>query len=116
MGSYFLGFNLLRNKKLQKALCSIYGIGSNRAGYICKKLGFQSNIRFGDLNKSQMLLLKRFIETNYKIGFDLKQDIRNNIQNLMDIRSYKGNRHKRGFPVRGQRTKTNAKNCKSKKF
>jgi small subunit ribosomal protein S13 len=113
---YFLGVPISLNKRLSIALCSVYGIGSNQASSICLKLGFQSGVKFSDLNKRQKQLLRRFIESNFMTEFRLKQNVLKNIKAMEEAKTYKSIRRKKGYPVRGQKTRTNAVTCKLIKF
>lgn len=98
------------NKNLNKTLTQIKGLGPNRVDFICKKLGLQPSASFEDLDTNSIDLLKTFIEQNFVINNHLDSKIAEKIRILIDSGSYKGKRHKLGYPVRGQRTKTNAKN------
>ena len=111
--AYLLGTTIPDKKKIVTALTEVYGIGKNKAGFICKNLGFTNNIRIFELTKEQKTKLVRYIETsNIVIKSDLERNIFNFKTNLTNIRSYRGIRASQGFPVRGQRTHTNSKTAK----
>ncbi len=73
--AYFFKTYIPDNKRLKDALVMLYGIGNNQASFICKNLGFQTSMKFGLLNRNQLLALKKFIESNFIVGFDLKQEM-----------------------------------------
>jgi len=114
--AYFLDSNLPEHDYLVYSLTKVYGIGKSRAIKICRTLGFQKFVKFSDLDRGQRSLLKRVIEANYDVGFVLRQSIKSNIKLHIKCKSYRGSRHRSGYPVRGQRTKTNASNCKKIKI
>jgi small subunit ribosomal protein S13 len=111
--AYFLGININDRKKIIIGLTKIYGIGPNNAKYICKILGFTGNIRTYQLTGIQTFKLSKLLDNlNVTTGPDLKQQISNCKKHLLNIKSYRGIRHNYGFPIRGQRTRTNAKTSK----
>jgi ribosomal protein S13 len=91
--SYFLKTYIPGNKKIKDALVLIYGIGKKQASFICQYLGFQEKMYFNNLSRVQLLLLKKYIESNFTIGFDLKQENHFNIRELVALKTYRGNRH-----------------------
>jgi len=106
---YLFKTRFLNKNFLCFELTKIYGIGLNESKKICSTLGFQSKAYFKDLKKSQILKLRKYIEKNIEVGSILKRNKQNQIKSLIQIRSYRGFRHKNKLPCRGQRTSTNAK-------
>ena len=106
------GVDLPRGKRIEVALTYIYGIGQTRAGELIESCGVDPSRRTQDLNDEEINLLRRQIEGNFKVEGALRTEISMNIKRLMDIGSYRGLRHRRGLPVRGQRTHTNARTHK----
>lgn len=105
------GINIPDNKHLNVALTYIYGIGRTRALEICDVTGLQPDIKVRDLNEEQLDKVRGVIG-NYEIEGDLRRDVSMNIKRLLDLGCYRGIRHRRGLPVRGQRTQTNARTRK----
>lgn len=105
----FLGVNIPENKKVEISLSYIYGIGSSLARRIIKIAKIESQKRFKELTSQELNQLKDCIEKNFKIEGELRQMTKQNINRLKDIGSYRGSRHIRRLPVRGQRTKTNSR-------
>ncbi|MBI2446522.1 MAG: 30S ribosomal protein S13 [Parcubacteria group bacterium] len=103
------GTNIPDNKKIIASLAYVYGIGRPSAAKIIEHIKIDSNKRAKDLTNEELTRLKDFVEKNYKIEGDLKRIIQGNIKRLKEINAYKGYRHFRGLPVRGQRTKTNSR-------
>lgn len=103
------GINIPDNKRAEIALTYIYGIGRHSSGLILKNVGINPDKRAKDLTPDEVNKIRSVIEKKYKIEGELRQIIRQNIQRLKDIQSYRGNRHARRLPVRGQRTKTNSR-------
>ena len=103
------GVNIPENKKIVASLAYIYGIGRPLASKIIKHVKIDSSKRAKELTNEELTHLKNFVEKNYKIEGDLKRIIQGNIKRLKEISAYKGYRHSRGLPVRGQRTKTNSR-------
>lgn len=101
------GVNIPDNKRIEIALTYIFGIGKSTSGVILDELKIDRNIRAKDLTSEQVNALKNNIEASYKIEGELKHEIRMNIRRLKEIGCYRGMRHQRGLPSRGQRTKTN---------
>ncbi|MBI9108528.1 MAG: 30S ribosomal protein S13 [Spirochaetales bacterium] len=105
----------LPNKQIKIALTYIYGIGRTTAVDICTKLGVDPNSRMNDLSSDDVAKLRQILDNEYKVEGRLRTETALNIKRLMDIGCYRGLRHRRGLPVRGQRTKTNARTRKGKK-
>ncbi|MGB9618954.1 MAG: 30S ribosomal protein S13, partial [Armatimonadota bacterium] len=102
------GVDLPRDKKVEYALTYIYGIGLSSAKKIVAAAGIDPNTRMRDLTESEISELRKQIEGNYVVEGDLRREYSMAIRRLMEIGSYRGLRHRRGLPVRGQRTRTNA--------
>jgi small subunit ribosomal protein S13 len=109
------GVDLPRNKRIEVALTYIYGIGRSRAAEILDGAGVEADVRTQDLSEEEVSRLRREIESNYKVEGALRTETSMNIKRLMDIGCYRGIRHRRGLPVRGQRTSTNARTHKGKR-
>jgi small subunit ribosomal protein S13 len=109
------GVDLPNNKRTEVALTYIYGIGPTRAQEIIKKSGVDPDTRVHKLTDEEIAKLRNIIESDYKIEGELRSEVALNIKRLIDIGSYRGFRHRRGMPVRGQRTRTNARTRKGKK-
>lgn len=109
------GVDLPKNKRIEVALTYIYGIGPSRAQEIIEKTKINPDIRVKDLSESDVMTLMQAVNTVGKIEGDLRREVTFNIKRLMDIGCYRGLRHRRGLPVRGQRTSTNARTRKGKK-
>ena len=105
----------LPNKAVKIALTYIYGIGNVSAMDICKKTNIDPEVRINTLDQDQLALLRNVLEEDYKIEGRLRTETALNIKRLMDIGCYRGLRHRKGLPVHGQRTKTNARTRKGKK-
>ena len=105
----------LPNKHLDVALTYIYGIGFTSARKICAATGVDPEKRTGDLSPDEVNKLRTVIESDFKVEGRLRTEVSLNIKRLMDIGCYRGIRHRRGLPVRGQRTKTNARTRKGKR-
>lgn len=101
------GVNIPDNKRIEIALTYIFGIGKSMSGVILDGLKIDKNVRAKDLTSEQVNALKNSIEDGYKIEGELKHEIRMNIRRLKEIGCYRGARHQKGLPSRGQRTKTN---------
>lgn len=106
------GVDLPGRKHLIIALQYIYGIGPAHAKAICERTGISPAKRADDLDESDVRKIREVLEAGYKVEGDLRRDIAINIKRLMDLGSYRGLRHRRGLPVRGQRTKTNSRTRK----
>ena len=107
-----VGVDLPRDKRIEAGIQSIYGIGLTRAKEILAKAGVSPDRRVRDLTDEEVSKLSRVIENDYKVEGDLRREVTSNIKRLMDINCYRGMRHKRGLPTRGQRTHTNARTRK----
>jgi len=109
------GVDLPRNKRVEIALTYIYGIGRPRAALIIAAAGVSPSVRTQDLSEEEVSRLRKEIESKYKVEGALRTETSMNIKRLMDIGCYRGIRHRRGLPVRGQRTSTNARTHKGKR-
>ena len=110
-----VGVDLPREKRLEIALTYIYGIGRTRADEILKATGISPDLRVKDLTDEQLVPMRDYIEANFKIEGDLRREVQADIRRKVEIGSYQGIRHRRGLPVRGQRTHTNARTRKGPK-
>jgi small subunit ribosomal protein S13 len=106
------GVEIPNNKRVEIGLTYIYGIGRPKSKQILEKTKIDLNKRVKDLTADELARIRKHIETIEMVEGDLRKRINQNIKRLMDINSYRGRRHKRGLPVRGQRTKTNARTRK----
>ena len=109
------GVDLPRNKRVEVGLTYIFGIGNHTSNEILKEAGVDPNIRVKDLTDAQVSKISTIITNKIKVEGDLKREISQNIKRLMDIGCYRGLRHRKGLPVRGQNTKTNARTRKGPK-
>jgi small subunit ribosomal protein S13 len=109
------GVDLPRSKRLDIALTYIYGIGRTTARQICEKAEIDGESKTDVLSDGEVVKLREIIEREYKVEGDLRREVSQNIKMLMDIGCYRGLRHRRGLPVRGQRTHTNARTRKGPK-
>ena len=109
------GVDLPRDKRMEIALTYIFGIGRTRSLEILERTGISPDLRTKDLTDEQLTVLRDDIEGNYKVEGDLRREIQGDIRRKIEIGSYQGLRHRRGLPVRGQRTKTNARTRKGPK-
>jgi len=109
------GVDLPRDKRIEIALTYVYGIGRSRARAILKKTQINPDTRMRDITEEEAARLREVIEQDYTIEGDLRREVQGNIQRLMEIGAYRGLRHRRGLPVRGQRTRTNARTRKGRK-
>jgi small subunit ribosomal protein S13 len=109
------GVDLPRNKRVEIALTYIYGIGRKFAKDILAKAELNSSLRTDDLTEADVAKLRDIIERNYTVEGDLRREVSMNINRLMDLGCYRGLRHRKGLPVRGQRTHTNARTRKGPK-
>ena len=109
------GVDIPREKRVEVALTYIYGVGRTRALATLKETGISGDIRVKDLTDDQLVALRDFIEGTYKVEGDLRREVQADIRRKVEIGSYEGIRHRRGLPVRGQRTKTNARTRKGPK-
>ena len=109
------GVDIPREKRVEIALTYIYGVGRTRAVQALAETGISGDIRVKDLTDDQLVALRDFIEGNYKVEGDLRREVAADIRRKVEIGTYEGLRHRRGLPVRGQRTKTNARTRKGPK-
>jgi len=109
------GVDIPRDKRVVIALTYIYGIGRTRSEEILTATGISPDIRVKDLSDDQLIALRDFIEATFKVEGDLRREVAADIRRKVEIGSYEGIRHRRGLPVRGQRTKTNARTRKGPK-
>ncbi|MBM7051203.1 MULTISPECIES: 30S ribosomal protein S13 [unclassified Rothia (in: high G+C Gram-positive bacteria)] len=109
------GVDIPREKRVEVALTYIYGVGKTRAKEALAATGVSPDIRVKDLEDQQLVALRDFIEGNYKVEGDLRREVAADIRRKVEIGSYQGLRHRRGLPVHGQRTKTNARTRKGPK-
>jgi small subunit ribosomal protein S13 len=107
-----VGVDLPREKRVEIALTYIFGVGRTRAQATIKATGVDPNIRVKDLNDDDILKLRDHIEANYRVEGDLRREVASDIRRKVEIGSYQGIRHRRGLPVHGQRTHTNARTRK----
>lgn len=108
------GVNLPTNKRVVIALSYIFGIGPAKAREICAKVGIAAPKRVNQLSDAEILQIREIIDRDYQVEGDLRREIAMNIKRLMDLGCYRGLRHRKGLPVRGQRTHTNARTRKGK--
>ncbi len=106
------GIDLPKDKRVEVGLTYIFGIGRSRSKAILTKAGIDFNVHVKDLTESQINAIRQAIDNEYKVEGDLKRETQTNIKRLIDIGSYRGIRHRKGLPVRGQRTKTNSRTRK----
>ncbi|GAA1820384.1 30S ribosomal protein S13 [Nesterenkonia flava] len=109
------GVDIPREKRTVIALTYIYGVGKTRAEQAIEATGLDGNTRVKDLTDEQLVALRDYIEGNYTVEGDLRREVSADIRRKVEIGSYEGLRHRRGLPVRGQRTKTNARTRKGPK-
>ena len=108
------GVNLPSNKRVEVALTYIRGIGINTARDICKNVGISDDKRVNNLTDQEVVKIREFIEKSYKVEGDLRSEVSLNIKRLTDLGTYRGLRHRKKLPTRGQRTHTNARTRKGK--
>lgn len=106
------GVDLPRNKRIEVALTYIYGIGFPTSKKILQTAGIDPDKKANDLTEEEIAKLREIIENNYKVEGDLRREVSQNIRRLIDLGTYRGLRHRYGLPVRGQRTRTNARTRK----
>ncbi len=106
------GVDLPRDKRSEIALTYIFGMGRTRAQKTLDACGINRNTKIRDLTEEEVIRLREFIDRNYKVEGDLRREVSQNIKRKMEVGSYQGLRHRRGLPVRGQRTHTNARTRK----
>jgi small subunit ribosomal protein S13 len=107
-----IGVDLPRDKRLEVALTYVYGIGRTRAAQMLQATGISPDLRVKDMSDDQLSQLRDYIEANFKVEGDLRREVTADIRRKIDIQSYQGTRHRKGLPVRGQRTHTNARTRK----
>ncbi len=110
-----VGVDLPKNKRGEIGLTYIYGIGRQRANQILAQAGIDKDIKVQDWNDDQIAAIRQIINDNFKVEGELRSEVSMNIKRLMDIGCYRGIRHRLGLPVRGQKTKNNARTRKGKK-
>ena len=108
------GVNIPTQKRVQVALTYIYGIGPTKAKEICAKVGIPEARRVSELTEQETIRIRETIDREYQVEGDLRREVAMNIKRLLDLGCYRGLRHRRGLPVRGQRTHTNARTRKGK--
>ena len=108
------GVNIPTHKRVEIALTYIFGIGSTKAREICARNGIPPERRVNDLTEEETIRIRETIDRDYNVEGDLRREVAMNIKRLMDLGCYRGLRHRRGLPVRGQRTHTNARTRKGK--
>ena len=108
------GVNIPTNKRVQIALTYIFGIGRTKAREICDKAGLPAERRVSEMTDGELGRVREIIDGEYRVEGDLRRDVAMNIKRLMDLGCYRGLRHRRGLPVRGQRTHTNARTRKGR--
>jgi small subunit ribosomal protein S13 len=109
------GVDIPREKRLEISLTYIFGVGRTRSLEICNGVGISPNTRVRDLTDEEVVQLRSYVDQNLKVEGDLRREIAANIKRKVEIGSYEGLRHRRGLPVRGQRTRTNARTRKGPK-
>jgi len=109
------GVDIPREKRLEVALTYIYGVGRAKAQEVCQAAGVNLDTRVRDLTDDEVVRLRGWIDSNMKVEGDLRRDVQQDIKRKMEISSYQGVRHRRGLPVHGQRTHTNARTRKGPK-
>ncbi len=109
------GVDIPNDKHICIALTYIFGIGRSAAEAMLDKLNIDKSIKTKDLSEDELVKIRGYIENNYTIEGDLRREVSQNVKRLIEINSYRGIRHKRGLPVRGQRTHTNARTRKGKR-
>ena len=110
-----VGVDLPRDKRLEVALTYIYGVGRTRAQETLSATGLSGDLRVKDLGDNEVVALRDYLEASYKLEGDLRREVAADIRRKVEIGCYQGLRHRRGLPVRGQRTKTNARTRKGPK-
>ena len=103
------GVDIPRDKRVDISLRYIFGIGTTRASAICETTRVEPSTKVRELTDDEISRIREFIDRNYMVEGELRKDVRQNVQRLIEINCYRGIRHRRGLPVRGQRTRTNAR-------
>jgi small subunit ribosomal protein S13 len=109
------GVDLPRDKRVEIGLTYIFGVGRSRAQDICAGLGIDPDTKVRDLTDDEVVRIRRFIDQGYRVEGDLRREVAQNIKRKIEIGTYQGVRHRRGLPVRGQRTHTNARTRKGRR-
>jgi small subunit ribosomal protein S13 len=109
------GIDIPRNKRIDIAITYVYGIGRTNGGQILERANVNPATRVRDLTEEELVRIREIVEREYRVEGDLRREIQMNIKRLMDIACYRGLRHRRGLPVRGQRTRTNARTRRGRK-
>ena len=109
------GVDLPREKRVEVGLTYVYGIGRSRARKILEETGVDPDTKVRDLAEGEVATIRAYVDQNVQVEGDLRREVNQNIRRLIDIGTYRGIRHRRGLPVRGQRTKTNARQRKGPK-
>ena len=109
------GVNIPDNKRVEISLTRIYGIGRWQAKDVASKAGVEGNPRVSDLTESELTRIREIVDREKLVEGDLRREVTSNIRRLIDIGTYRGNRHRRGLPVRGQRTHTNARSKRGRR-
>jgi len=109
------GVDLPRKKRVDVALTYIYGIGDSRAEEVVEKAGIDGSTEVSDLTEGEIRSIRQVVDENYTVEGDLRRQVQRNIKRLKDLGCYRGIRHRKGLPVRGQRTRTNARTRKGPK-
>ncbi len=110
-----IGIDIPDNKRLEISLTYIFGIGRHRALEIISKLGFDPGVRAHKLSQDDIAKINALLQSEYVVEGDLRRQVQNNIKRLISIHSYRGQRHRAGLPVRGQRTRTNSRTRKGRR-
>ena len=106
------GVDLPREKRLEIGLTYIFGVGRSRAKDVCASLGIDPSTKVRDLTDDEVLRIRQYVDANFRVEGDLRREVSQNIKRKVEIGSFQGLRHRRGLPVRGQRTHTNARTRK----
>ncbi|WP_020676875.1 30S ribosomal protein S13 [Geopsychrobacter electrodiphilus] len=109
------GVDLPRNKRIEVAMTYVYGIGRTSSQKILASAGVDLNTRTDDLTEAELAKIREIMNVDYQVEGDLRREVTMNIKRLMDLGCYRGLRHRKGLPCRGQKTKTNARTCKGPK-
>lgn len=110
-----IGIDIPGKKRLVISLTYIHGVGPHIAAEICEKLGFNPNMQASELTEEDIGRINSLLQTDYMVEGDLRRQVQNNIKRLISIQAYRGIRHRKGLPVRGQRTQSNTRTRKGKK-